>query len=166
MAGFAKFLPIPPNSIFTTTIATKQPTIAIQKGNVDGRLNANSMPVTIALQSEIVLGCFGHNVIQIFKKMIQEATQTQISISARRQTSKVAAIAVGISATTTVSIMLEVVTGSFRCGEVTTKVYFQCDSPLTFFSQHLLAHSVVKHQVTVSRTYISTAAAFDAQVHF
>ena len=64
IAGFAKFFPIPPNSIFTTTIATKQPTIAIQNGNVDGRLKASNIPVTTALQSEMVLGCL---VITLYK---------------------------------------------------------------------------------------------------
>ena len=164
IAGFAKFFPIPPNSIFTTTIATKQPTIAIQNGNVDGRLKASNIPVTTALQSEMVLGCL---VITLYKysKMIQEATQTQINMSARKPNSKVA-MAVGISATTTVSIMLEVVTGSFRCGEVTTKsLFFNVIHLLLFFSQHLLAHSVVKHQITVSRAYIGAASAFDAQIY-
>lgn len=69
------------------------------------------------------IGLLGDNVIQIFKNDT-EATQTQINMSARKPNSKVAAMAVGISATTTVSIMLEVVTGSFRCGEVTTKSLF------------------------------------------
>ena len=111
----------------------------------------------LALQSEMVLGCL---VITLYKysKMIQEATQTQINMSARKPNSKVAAMAVGISATTTVSIMLEVVTGSFRCGEVTTKsLFFNVIHLLLFFSQHLLAHSVVKHQITVSPVLLYTS---------
>ena len=69
------------------------------------------------------IGLLGHNVIQIFKN--DTGGHANANKHQRTQAnSKVAAIAVRISATTTVNIMLEVVTGSFRCGEVTTKVYF------------------------------------------
>ncbi len=49
IAGLTKFCPIPPNSCFTITIATKQPITAIQKGKLAGRLNASNTPVTTAL---------------------------------------------------------------------------------------------------------------------
>ena len=55
MAGLAKLQPMPPNSCLTITIATKQPTMAIQMGNPAGRFIASSRPVTAALKSEMVL---------------------------------------------------------------------------------------------------------------
>ena len=58
MAGLAKFWPRPPKSCFTTTIAMKHPTAAIQIGSLTGRLNARISPVTAALRSPMVLSRF------------------------------------------------------------------------------------------------------------
>ena len=60
MAGFAKFIPIPPKSCLTTIMATTEPKAACQSGMETGRLNARSMPVTTAERSPTVTG-FLHN---------------------------------------------------------------------------------------------------------
>ena len=54
IAGLAKFCPIPPNSCFTTTMATTLPNAACQSGIVTGRLNASKSPVTTAERSDTV----------------------------------------------------------------------------------------------------------------
>ena len=54
IAGLAKFWPRPPKICLTTTIAMKQPIIAIQMGIFTGRLKARMTPVTTALQSAMV----------------------------------------------------------------------------------------------------------------
>ena len=53
-AGFIKFCPKPPNTIFTMMIANTPPRIASQIGKVDGKFNARSKPVTTADKSLIV----------------------------------------------------------------------------------------------------------------
>jgi hypothetical protein len=57
-AGFAKFLPRPPKSIFTSIIATKLPNTACQTGIPTGKLNASSIPVMQADKSLIVFRFF------------------------------------------------------------------------------------------------------------
>ena len=51
MAGLAKFLPMPPKSILTATMATRQPNTACHRGIDTGRLNARSM-VTVVPSTE------------------------------------------------------------------------------------------------------------------
>ncbi len=47
-AGFMKFCPRPPNSIFTTRMANTPPTTPIHQGADAGRFSASSSPVTTA----------------------------------------------------------------------------------------------------------------------
>ena len=47
-AGFIKFCPSPPNSIFTTRIAKIPPITPIHQGAETGRFSARSSPVTTA----------------------------------------------------------------------------------------------------------------------
>ena len=56
MAGLAKFLPMPPNSPLTATIATSAPKTACHRGIDTGRFIASSTPVTAAERSQMVLG--------------------------------------------------------------------------------------------------------------
>ncbi len=53
-AGFMKFCPRPPKSIFTTRMAKTPPSAAIHRGMVTGRFRANSSPVTTADRSVTV----------------------------------------------------------------------------------------------------------------
>ena len=57
-AGFMKFCPSPPNSIFTIRTANTLPSAAIHSGTVAGRVYAKSTPDTAALQSPTVTGSF------------------------------------------------------------------------------------------------------------
>ena len=53
-AGFMKFCPNPPKSIFTTIIANAPPITPIQSGALGGRFSASKSPVTTAEKSAIV----------------------------------------------------------------------------------------------------------------
>ena len=53
-----KFLPMPPKSCLTTTMAKKSPTRMVQWGSVTGHTNASSMPVTTADRSPTDWGFF------------------------------------------------------------------------------------------------------------
>ena len=57
-AGFMKFLPRPPNSILTTTMANSAPNTTIHQEAATGTLNAISAPVTRQDRSPTVFGCF------------------------------------------------------------------------------------------------------------
>ena len=57
-AGLAKFMPMPPNSCFISTMAMKAPTMAIHRGMVTGIFSARIMPVTTAERSPTGLGFF------------------------------------------------------------------------------------------------------------
>ncbi len=59
-AGFIKFCPSPPNSIFTTMIAKTPPITPIHSGALGGRLSARSRPVTTAEKSPIETFFFMH----------------------------------------------------------------------------------------------------------
>ena len=51
MAGFTRFLPMPPKSCLTTMMAAKSPMRSVQIGSPAGTLKAMSMPVSAAEQS-------------------------------------------------------------------------------------------------------------------
>ena len=53
-AGFIKFCPMPPKSIFTTRIAKIPPTTQIHQGAIGGRFRDNKSPVTMAEKSPMV----------------------------------------------------------------------------------------------------------------
>lgn len=53
-AGFIKFWPSPPKSIFTTSMANIPPTAPIHQGTLTGRFSASSRPVTTAERSPMV----------------------------------------------------------------------------------------------------------------
>ena len=53
-AGLNGLLPKPPNDILPIPMATIAPTIIIHAGMLDGKLNANKIPVIIADPSAIV----------------------------------------------------------------------------------------------------------------
>ena len=80
-AGFIKFWPSPPKSIFTTIMANAPPKTACHQGSVCGRFSASRRPVTTALRSPTVLF-----LCTIFSKIHSDATQlaivTRIRISA------------------------------------------------------------------------------------
>ena len=58
MAGLAKFLPIPPKSIFAITMANSAPTTGTYIGTTAGRLSAKMIPVTTAERSPTVCSFF------------------------------------------------------------------------------------------------------------
>ena len=53
-AGFIKFCPSPPKSIFTTKMAKTPPITPIHQGAVEGRFKAKRSPVTTAEKSPTV----------------------------------------------------------------------------------------------------------------
>ena len=111
--------PMPPNSCLTITMATKQPTIAIQMGNPAGRFMASSRPVTAALKSEMVLVRL---VIRRnrYSNRIDAPTQTTSSTRARVPNTRTDATTAGSSAMRT-SPMTEVVETLLRiCGPAET----------------------------------------------
>ena len=55
-AGLNGLLPKPPNDILPMPIATIEPTIIIHAGMLDGKLNANKIPVIIADPTAMVQG--------------------------------------------------------------------------------------------------------------
>ena len=81
-AGLNGLHPNPPKVIFPTPIATNAPTAIIQIGNVVGRLNPSSTPVTMAEQSPIVGFPFNKKRWIKYSKSTQHATETAVTISA------------------------------------------------------------------------------------
>ena len=80
-AGFIKFCPRPPNSIFTMTMANTLPSTACQTGRVWGRFSASRSPVTTALKSFTVLFlCISFS--NAHSEATQVATHTQINTKA------------------------------------------------------------------------------------
>ena len=57
-AGFIKFCPRPPNSIFTTRMANTPPITPIHQGTLTGRFRARRSPVTTAEKSQMVTSFF------------------------------------------------------------------------------------------------------------
>ena len=55
-AGLNGLLPNPPNDILPMPMATIEPTMIIHAGMLDGKLNANKIPVIIAEPSAMVHG--------------------------------------------------------------------------------------------------------------
>ena len=77
MAGFAKFLPIPPNSPLTTTMANTLPKAACHKGMETGRFKASKRPVTQAERSPtktFVFIIFCHIFLQFIKRYFEESS--------------------------------------------------------------------------------------------
>ena len=116
MAGFAKFFPMPPKSIFTATIAVRQPNAACHSGMETGRLYASSTPVTTADRSPTVTGIW-----QSFSypnsNSTQQPAQNAVTSSARHPKMTIAAISAGESAISTSRIMTAVVHFVLICGE-------------------------------------------------
>ena len=71
MAGLAKFWPMPPKNCLTTTMATKEPKAACQRGMDAGRFRARIRPVTAADRSVMVQVRF-----VIFSKAHSHSTAT------------------------------------------------------------------------------------------
>ena len=107
MAGLAKFLPSPPKSCFTNTMAMKEPKMACQMGIPTFRLNDRIRPVTAADRSPMVFGF-----LQIFSKPHsknrQDATQTASTTRARGPKMTTDAIRAGTRAISTSRMILDV----------------------------------------------------------
>ena len=117
MAGFAKLRPMPPNSSFTTTMATNEPITAMYSGMVEGRLKASSKPVTTADRSPAVWGVLRSRHHR-YSNSTQAAVVTAVTSSARQPNITNEAISVGTSAITTFSMTFCVVMPSNTCGGV------------------------------------------------
>ena len=96
-AGFTKFCPIPPKNCFTTTIATNAPMGIIQKGIVEGKLNASNSPVTTALKSFNVLLRFSIFLV-MYSNRTQETTLMTVTAKARGPKSQTDAAKAGTRA--------------------------------------------------------------------
>ena len=118
-AGLTKFCPMPPKNCFTTIIATASPIMTIQRGIVDGRLNASNMPVTIADRSPIVLSRFITLRLR-YSKSTQAQTLTATIRSERKPNNTTESTRAGMSAIMTSSIMPVVVSLVRLCGEALT----------------------------------------------
>ena len=115
-AGLTKFLPIPPKSCFTTTIAKKAPTTGIQSGTATGRFIARSSPVTAAERSDTVTDLCSRNCVRASKPTAAATDITPIT-SARVPNTYTPHMNAGMSAISTSSITVAVVSGLFICGE-------------------------------------------------
>ncbi len=107
-AGLTKFMPIPPNICLTTTIAIRQPNMAISGLISTGKFNASKRPVTTADKSPMVASRF-----MILRERNSSRTQVaiQIAISTMERMPKIthAMIDAGISAMITSSMIRRVV---------------------------------------------------------
>ena len=108
MAGFAKFLPRPPNNPLTATIATSAPNTACHSGMDTGRLYASNTPLTAAERSEMVLG-LPQSFSKPHSKNMQAAAHTAVTNSARHPKLITPATSAGASAMSTSRMMLCVV---------------------------------------------------------
>ena len=106
-AGLAKFMPMPPNSCFISTMAMKAPTIAIHTGMVTGMFSARIRPVTTAERSPTGLGFFIRRQYS-HSNTTQAATVTPHSSRVFRPKMMVLATTQGSSAMITFSISLRV----------------------------------------------------------
>ena len=115
-AGFTKFCPIPPNICLTTTIATTPPNAAISGLIETGRFIASRMPVTTQERSPTVWRRFITTRERYSLKM-HDATDVRMITAARKPKIITEAIMAGVSAMMTSSMMLEVVSFAWKCGE-------------------------------------------------
>ena len=122
IAGFTIFLPMPPNSCFTTMMATKQPTMAIQYGRPDGTLNAISIPVRAAERSPTVC-VFFISLLYTHSKNMLAAMQTTVRMSALNPNTQMLTSRDGTRARITMAMVLEVSRLVTICGaDDTTKL--------------------------------------------
>ena len=115
-AGLRKFLPIPPKSCFTTTIATNAPTTGISGDTPEGRFMASRSPVTAAERSETVLFllrsfCTPHS------KNTQATIEIATTAAARPPNMMIPQAVAGNRAISTSSIIFCVVTPFLMWGE-------------------------------------------------
>ena len=115
-AGFMKFCPRPPNSIFTITIAKTPPITASHHGRFTGRFNAKSKPVTTALRS-VRLFFLCTILSKIHSEAIQLAMVTKINTNALYPKLYIPNKLAGSNAISTYSITLLVESLARTCGE-------------------------------------------------
>ena len=102
-AGFIKFSPRPPNSIFTIIIAKAEPRIGIHHGTPTGRFMPSKSPVTTALKSPMDSGLCRILSIMASKKQAEAMDNARIS-RALGPKLKIPKTAAGAKAATTIFI--------------------------------------------------------------
>ena len=118
-AGLAKFMPMPPNSCLTMTMATRSPMISWPMGMPTGTFMARMMPVTTADRSLMGLG-FLSSLQYSHSKATLAMTDTAVTSSARTPKMMAEATTQGHRATITLAIRLCVVSSLRTCGEAET----------------------------------------------
>ena len=118
-AGLAKFMPMPPNSCLTMTMATRSPMMSWPMGMPTGTFMARMMPVTTADRSLMGLG-FLSSLQYSHSKATQATTDTAVTSSARMPKMMAEATTQGHRATITLAIRLWVVSSLRTCGEAET----------------------------------------------
>ena len=81
-AGLNGLLPRPPNDILPMPIATIEPTMIIHAGMLEGKLNANKIPVIIAEPSAMVQGPLMRNFWMSHSVKTQAATDINVTRAA------------------------------------------------------------------------------------
>lgn len=162
-AGFAKLVPMPPNSCFATTMAAKQPTTAVHSGILAGRLHASITPVTSAEQSFTADGRFASRQNNA-SNTTQLTAHTATTSHARAPNIMPEATTTGMSAMSTWIISPCVELPSWICGEADTKnfsrsISFACLSLHCLCKAHRLRHRAP------GRAHEGAAAAAHAQIH-
>ena len=118
-AGFAKFMPMPPNSCLTTMMATKSPMSSWPMGMPTGTFSARMMPVTTADRSEMGLVLLS-SLQYSHSNTTQAATDTAVTSRARMPKMMAAATMQGVRATITLAIRPWVDSSERTCGEAET----------------------------------------------
>ena len=115
MAGFAKFLPMPPKSALVTITATKSPITSMYSEIVDGTLKARSTPVTAAERSPAVLGSL-KSLHHRYSKPTHAMIETATTMRASRPKKMREAAKAGANAMRTLRMTDCVVSGLTICG--------------------------------------------------
>ena len=118
-AGFAKFMPMPPNSCLTTMMATRSPMMSWPMGMPTGTFMARIMPVTTADRSLMGFAFFS-SLQYSHSKATHATTDTAVTSRARAPKMIAEATTQGHRATITLAIRLWVVSSLRRCGEAET----------------------------------------------
>ena len=124
---------MPPNSIFTTSMAKTPPTAGIQSGAVEYKLIASTSPVTTADKSPIVTGSF---ISFSYMNSVRTHEDTLITLinSARQPKYIYPKIIAGDMAIITSSMIFMVVFDDLICGDMDTFNVFIFSPPLSSFS--------------------------------
>ncbi len=124
-----KLCPRPPNSCFTSSIAIAEPKTGIQSGTLHGRLSPSKRPVTAADKS-ITVTRFFISSCHTSSNNTLDTTLTAITRAALVPNKYIPTSVAGISAISTFSIKVCVVSRVNRCGPCETRNFMPSSSSL------------------------------------